>query len=120
MRTKRHEDARRDGGVDGKRYDVFAFSSFPVFCGGDLGVVRLSWTAASQRSPQVHTLVVLPVSACGYRHRLGDVSVFALRQSPVIQAILRHSDISTTLSFYVETPEAESREALDKLMGLMK
>jgi len=38
----------------------------------------------------------------------------------VIQAILRHSDISTTLSFYVETPEAESREALDKLMGLMK
>jgi len=38
----------------------------------------------------------------------------------VIQAVLRHSDISTTLSFYVETPEEESREALDKLMGLMK
>ncbi len=37
----------------------------------------------------------------------------------VIQAILRHSDIATTLEFYVETPEAESREALDKLMGLM-
>lgn len=38
----------------------------------------------------------------------------------VIQAILRHSDIATTLGFYVETPEEESREALDKLMGLMK
>jgi integrase len=38
----------------------------------------------------------------------------------VIQAVLRHSDIATTLSFYVETPEEESREALDKLMGLMK
>lgn len=38
----------------------------------------------------------------------------------VIQAILRHSDIATTLGFYVETPESESREALDKLMGLMK
>lgn len=37
----------------------------------------------------------------------------------VIQAILRHSDLATTLGFYVETPEAESREAMDKLMGLM-
>jgi integrase len=38
----------------------------------------------------------------------------------IIQAILRHSDLSTTMNFYVETPEAESREALDKLMGLVK
>ena len=38
----------------------------------------------------------------------------------VIQAILRHSDIGTTLSYYVETPEAETREALDKLTELMK
>jgi integrase len=38
----------------------------------------------------------------------------------VIQAILRHSDIGTTLSYYVETPEAESREAIGKLEGLMK
>jgi len=37
----------------------------------------------------------------------------------VIQAILRHSDIATTLDFYVETSEAESREALDKLTSLM-
>jgi hypothetical protein len=37
----------------------------------------------------------------------------------VIQAILRHSDIATTLGFYVETPESESREALDKLTALM-
>jgi len=33
----------------------------------------------------------------------------------VIQAILRHSDIGTTLQFYVETPEAESRDALQQL-----
>lgn len=38
----------------------------------------------------------------------------------VIQAILRHSDIATTLSYYVETPEAESREAIGKLEELMK
>ena len=37
----------------------------------------------------------------------------------IIPAILRHSDIATTLSFYVETSDAESREALDKLAGLM-
>lgn len=47
-------------------------------------------------------------------------NLYSLGVKPkVIQAILRHSDIATTLSFYVETPEAESREALDKLTGLM-
>jgi integrase len=38
----------------------------------------------------------------------------------VIQAILRHSDMATTRGFYIETPESESRDALDKLMGLVK
>jgi integrase len=38
----------------------------------------------------------------------------------VISAILRHADISVTLSYYVETPETESRAALDKLTTLMK
>ena len=33
----------------------------------------------------------------------------------VIQAILRHSDIGTTLQYYVSTPDAESREALQKI-----
>jgi integrase len=37
----------------------------------------------------------------------------------VIQAILRHSDIATTLDFYVETSDAESRAALDMLTNLM-
>jgi integrase len=47
-------------------------------------------------------------------------NLYALGVKPkVIQAILRHSDIATTLDFYVETSDAESREALDKLMGLM-
>jgi integrase len=47
-------------------------------------------------------------------------NLYALGVKPkVIQAILRHSDIATTLGFYIETSEAESREALDKLTGLM-
>jgi integrase len=47
-------------------------------------------------------------------------NLYALNVRPaIIQAILRHSDISTTMSFYVETSEEESRAALDKLMGLM-
>ena len=55
-----------------------------------------------------------------FRHSLAS-NLYALGVKPkVIQAILRHSDIATTLGFYVETPESESREALDKLMGLMK
>ncbi len=37
----------------------------------------------------------------------------------VIQAILRHSDLAVTLQYYVEIPEEETKEALDKLMGLM-
>jgi integrase len=48
-------------------------------------------------------------------------NLYALGVKPkVIQAILRHSDLATTMGFYVETSEAESREALDKLLGLMK
>ena len=47
-------------------------------------------------------------------------NLYALGVKPkVIQAILRHGDIATTLDFYVETPESEAREALDKLSGLM-
>jgi integrase len=38
----------------------------------------------------------------------------------IIQAILRHSDLATTMEFYVETSEAESRDALDKLLGMVK
>jgi integrase len=47
-------------------------------------------------------------------------NLYALGVKPkVIQAILQHSDIATTLDFYVETSESESREALDKLTALM-
>ncbi|HTZ47995.1 MAG TPA: tyrosine-type recombinase/integrase [Verrucomicrobiae bacterium] len=38
----------------------------------------------------------------------------------VIQAILRHSDIATTLSFYVETQDKESREALGMIEDLFQ
>ena len=41
---------------------------------------------------------------------------YALKVSPkVIQSILRHSDIGTTLDYYVQTPDAESRDALKKI-----
>jgi site-specific recombinase XerD len=47
-------------------------------------------------------------------------NLYSLGVKPkVIQAILRPSDIATTLGFHVETSEAESRDALDKLTGLM-
>ena len=37
----------------------------------------------------------------------------------VIQAILRHSDIATTLSFYTQVPDADSRRALQKIEDLL-
>jgi hypothetical protein len=47
-------------------------------------------------------------------------NLYSLNVKPkVIQAILRHSDISVTLGFYIETPEAETREALGRLTALM-
>jgi hypothetical protein len=33
----------------------------------------------------------------------------------VIQAIMRHSDIGTTLQFYLRTPDDEARQALQKI-----
>jgi site-specific recombinase XerD len=49
----------------------------------------------------------------------GDHIIDIGKDPKVIQAILRHSDIATTLGFYVETSETESRDALDKLTALM-
>jgi len=47
-------------------------------------------------------------------------NLYSLGVKPkVIQAILRHSDIGTTLSYYVEVPESESREALAQLETLI-
>ena len=37
----------------------------------------------------------------------------------VIQAILRHSDIATTLSFYTQVPDADARRALQKIEDLL-
>jgi integrase len=43
-------------------------------------------------------------------------NLYALGVTPkVIAAILRHSDIGTTLQFYVQTPTEESREALQQI-----
>lgn len=51
----------------------------------------------------------------GFRRGLAS-NLFGLGVNPkVIAAILRHSDISTTLQFYIQTPDAESRAALAKL-----
>jgi integrase len=37
----------------------------------------------------------------------------------VIQAIMRHSDIGTTLDFYIKTPDAAARAAMDKIEELI-
>lgn len=51
----------------------------------------------------------------GFRRGLAS-NLFSLGVNPkVIQALLRHGDISTTLEFYVRTPDSESRAALEKL-----
>jgi integrase len=50
-----------------------------------------------------------------FRRSLASI-LYELHVKPkVIQAILRHSDVGVTLSYYVQTPEAESREALAKV-----
>jgi integrase len=47
-------------------------------------------------------------------------NLYALGVHPrFISSILRHSDISSTLKYYIETPESESREALTKLESLL-
>ena len=52
-----------------------------------------------------------------FRRSLGS-NLYALGVAPkVIQAVLRHSDISTTLSWYVQVPEAEAKEAMAKIEG---
>jgi len=54
-----------------------------------------------------------------YRRSLAS-NLYSLGIKPkIIQAILRHGDIGTTLSYYVEVPEAETRAAMDALMGLI-
>jgi integrase len=48
-------------------------------------------------------------------------NLYAMGVKPAtIAAILRHSDISTTLGWYVEVPETDTRAALDKLNVLMR
>jgi integrase len=56
----------------------------------------------------------------GFRRGLAS-NLFGLGVNPkVIQAILRHGDVSTTLQFYVQTPDSESRAALEKLEESIK
>jgi integrase len=51
----------------------------------------------------------------GFRRGLAS-NLFGLGVNPkVIAAILRHSDISTTLQFYIQTSDSESRTALAKM-----
>ena len=57
----------------------------------------------------------------GFRRGLASNLFMALGVNPkVIQAILRHGDVSTTLQFYVKTPDSESRKALEKLDDMIK
>jgi integrase len=48
-------------------------------------------------------------------------NLYALNVKPaLIQAILRHADINTTLSYYVEVSEQDVKAALDELNRLMR
>lgn len=43
-------------------------------------------------------------------------NLYSMRVQPkIIQAIMRHSDIGTTLEYYVQTPDEETREAIEKI-----
>jgi len=51
----------------------------------------------------------------GFRRGLAS-NLFGLGVNPkIVAAILRHSDVGTTLAWYIQTPDAESREAMQKL-----
>jgi integrase len=51
----------------------------------------------------------------GFRRGLAS-NLFGLGVNPkIVAAILRHSDVGTTLQWYIQTPEAESREAMQKI-----
>jgi integrase len=47
-------------------------------------------------------------------------NLYSVGVSPkIIQAILRHSDIGTTLAYYVAVPDQEARDALQKIEDLL-
>jgi integrase len=47
-------------------------------------------------------------------------NLYALEVSPkVIASILRHAGIGTTLQFYVQTPDSESKAALNKMKNVL-
>jgi integrase len=51
----------------------------------------------------------------GFRRGLAT-NLFSLGVNPkIVAAILRHSDVGTTLAWYIQTPDAESREAMRKV-----
>ena len=51
----------------------------------------------------------------GFRRSLAS-NLFGMGVNPkVIAAILRHGDLSSTLQFYIQTPDSELRLATEKL-----
>jgi integrase len=55
----------------------------------------------------------------GFRRGLAS-NLFSLGVNPkVIAALLRHSDIGTTLQYYISVPESETRLAMEKLEARM-
>jgi integrase len=55
-----------------------------------------------------------------YRRSLASLLYSAGVTPKVIQAIMRHSDIGTTLQYYVSVPTDDTREGLDKMEHLMR
>jgi integrase len=54
-----------------------------------------------------------------FRTSLATILLSCGTEAKVIQAILRHSDISTTLNIYTQVPDADSRKALQKFEDLL-
>jgi integrase len=73
-------------------------------------IPELANTAADQEGPAVKWK-----GWHAFRRSLAS-NLYSAGVSPkIIQAILRHSDIHTTLQVYVQTPDTEAREALQKI-----
>jgi integrase len=70
---------------------------------------------AFKRAPKFGNPAVQWAGFHGFRRGLAS-NLFSLGVNPkVVAAILRHSDVATTLQWYIKTPDAETRAAMDKL-----
>ena len=78
------------------------FASLPL-----IGVVAFSWSIAF-----FEYLFQIPANRIGFIDNGGP---FSLMQLKVIQEVMGHADVSTTMNIYAEANPEVTREALEKL-----